>query len=91
VVACSAYTWLLERGSATLVATHAYVNPVVAVLLGWLWAGEALTWRIGFATTLILAAVVLLKAESTSPAAARREQRRPAPPALASATSRDEP
>ncbi len=91
VVAFSAYIWLLERRSATLVATHTYVNPVVAVLLGWLWAGEALTWRIGFATTLILAAVVLLKAESTSPAAARREQRRPAPPALASATSRDEP
>ena len=49
VVAFSAYTWLLERCSATLVATHTYVNPVIAVLLGWLFAGEPLTMRIGSA------------------------------------------
>lgn len=38
VVAFSAYMWLLERCSPTLVATHTYVNPVVAVVLGWLFA-----------------------------------------------------
>jgi drug/metabolite transporter (DMT)-like permease len=65
VVAFSAYTWLLERCSATLVATHTYVNPVIAVLLGWLFAGEALTMRIALATGLILSAVLLLKSEST--------------------------
>jgi drug/metabolite transporter (DMT)-like permease len=64
VVAFSAYTWLLERCPATLVATHTYVNPVIAVLLGWLFAGEALTLRVVFATGLILAAVLLLKADS---------------------------
>ena len=64
VVAFSAYTWLLERFSATLVATHTYVNPVIAVLLGWLFAGELLTPRILGATSLILAAVILLKAET---------------------------
>ena len=37
--------WLLQRCSATLVATHTYVNPVVAVLLGWALAGESLTLR----------------------------------------------
>ena len=42
VVAFTAYFWLLERRSATLVATHTYVNPVIAVLLGWLLAGELL-------------------------------------------------
>jgi drug/metabolite transporter (DMT)-like permease len=63
VVAFSAYMWLLERCSATLVATHTYVNPVVAVLLGWLFAGEPLTMRIALATGLILSAVLLLKAE----------------------------
>jgi drug/metabolite transporter (DMT)-like permease len=65
VLAFSAYTWLLERCSATLVATHTYVNPVIAVLLGWLFAGEPLTMRIVLATGLILSAVLLLKSEST--------------------------
>ena len=73
VVAFSAYTWLLERCSATLVATHTYVNPVVAVALGWLFAGEPLTVRIALATGLILSAVLLLKAESTRENAAAGE------------------
>jgi drug/metabolite transporter (DMT)-like permease len=64
VVAFSAYFWLLERRSATLVATHTYVNPVIAVLLGWLLAGELLTLRIVWATALILIAVFVLKSDS---------------------------
>ena len=36
IIAFTAYTWLLRRCSAALIATHTYVNPVVAVLLGWL-------------------------------------------------------
>ena len=60
VLAFSAYTWLLERCSATLVSTHTYVNPVIAVFLGWLFAGEAVTPRVLGATALILAAVLLL-------------------------------
>jgi drug/metabolite transporter (DMT)-like permease len=70
VIAFSAYTWLLERCSATLVATHTYVNPVIAVLLGWLFAGEALTMRVALATGLVLSAVLLLKSESRQSAAA---------------------
>ena len=46
-------------------ATHTYVNPVVAVFLDWLFAGERLTARILGATALILVAVVLLKSESS--------------------------
>jgi drug/metabolite transporter (DMT)-like permease len=69
VVAFSAYTWLLERCSATLVATHTYVNPVVAVLLGWTFAGEPLTPGVLGATALILAAVVFLKSDATQRAA----------------------
>jgi drug/metabolite transporter (DMT)-like permease len=61
VVAFAAYTWLLERRSATLVATHTFVNPVVAVFLGWLAAGEALTPRIVGAMGFILAALFFLK------------------------------
>jgi drug/metabolite transporter (DMT)-like permease len=74
VIAFSAYTWLLERCAATLVATHTYVNPVIAVLLGWLFAGEPLTPRILGATGLILAAVVLLKAGTAKRSAEQRDE-----------------
>jgi len=60
VIAFTAYNWLLEHYSPTLVATHTYVNPVVAVLLGWAYAGEALTLRVGIAAALVVAAVVLV-------------------------------
>ena len=43
IVAFTAYNWLMEHYSPTFVATHTYINPVVAVLLGWLLAGEAVT------------------------------------------------
>ncbi len=86
VVAFSAYVWLLERRPATLVATHTFVNPVVAVLLGWLAAGELVTPRVIGATGLILAAVYLLKSDTSQRPAARPEPladddpRRRAPP-----------
>ncbi|HUN63552.1 MAG TPA: EamA family transporter [Candidatus Sulfotelmatobacter sp.] len=60
IVAFTTYNWLLEHYSPTLVATHTYVNPVVAVLLGWVYAGEALTMRVGVAATLVVLAVVLV-------------------------------
>ncbi|HVI09373.1 MAG TPA: EamA family transporter [Candidatus Binatia bacterium] len=61
VIAFTAYVWLLQRVPPTLVATHTYVNPVVAVLLGWLLAGEVLNLRIVLASTVILAAIVLVR------------------------------
>jgi drug/metabolite transporter (DMT)-like permease len=60
VITFTAYNWLLEHFSPTLVATHTYVNPVVAVLLGWAYAGEALTVRVGVAAAMVIAAVVLV-------------------------------
>ncbi|SDE03593.1 EamA family transporter [Glycomyces harbinensis] len=42
IFALSAYAWLLQHVSVSLVATYAYVNPLVAVLLGWLLLGEPL-------------------------------------------------
>jgi drug/metabolite transporter (DMT)-like permease len=61
VVAFTSYTWLLQRCPPTLVATHTYANPVVAVLLGWLLAGEALTLRVVVASVAILGAIVLIR------------------------------
>jgi drug/metabolite transporter (DMT)-like permease len=61
IVAFTAYNWLLERYSPTLVATHTYVNPVVAVLLGWRLAGERVTLSMGVAAAMILAAILLVE------------------------------
>lgn len=53
----SAYFWLLKNVSPSKVATYAYVNPIVAVFLGWLLAGEPVTPNIFIAGTIIVAAV----------------------------------
>jgi drug/metabolite transporter (DMT)-like permease len=60
VIAFTAYNWLLEHYSATLVATHTYINPVVAVLLGWLFAGERISLSFAIAAALVVGAVVLV-------------------------------
>ena len=62
VVAFTAYTWLLQQCPPTLVATHTYANPVVAVLLGWLFASEPLNLSRGIlASIAILGAVMLIR------------------------------
>jgi drug/metabolite transporter (DMT)-like permease len=60
LIAYSAYFWLLHRCSPTLVATHTYVNPVVALILGWAFAGETLTRRLVFAGAAVVAAIFLV-------------------------------
>lgn len=60
VVALPAYQWLLTACSPALVGTYAFVNPVVAVLLGWAVLAEGLTGRTGGAVILIVAGVALL-------------------------------
>jgi len=51
---------LLEHYSPTLVATHTYVNPIVAVLFGWLFAGEAVTFNVLLSAALVIGAVMLV-------------------------------
>jgi drug/metabolite transporter (DMT)-like permease len=60
VVAFTAYNWLLEHYSPTLVATHTYVNPIVAILFGWLFAGEAVTFNVLLSAALVIGAVMLV-------------------------------
>lgn len=76
LVAFSAYIWLVRNVEPTLVATYAYVNPVVAVLLGWLLADEPVGGRTLVAMTLIVLAVVLLSLRRGT----RRSDTRPKPP-----------
>jgi drug/metabolite transporter (DMT)-like permease len=56
----TAFVWLLARMPATRVSSHAYVNPVVAVALGYFVAGEMITMRTLLGTALVLASVVLI-------------------------------
>jgi drug/metabolite transporter (DMT)-like permease len=60
IVAFTAYTWLLDHCSPTLVSTHTYANPIIAVLLGWMWAGEVISVRVLEAGLLTLFAVFLI-------------------------------
>jgi drug/metabolite transporter (DMT)-like permease len=79
LVGFSAYVWLLRAAPLSLVSTYAYVNPVVAVILGALFIGEALTLRTAVAGGIILAAVALIvvaRNRATTPA--------PVPPAAPS-------
>lgn len=60
LVGYSAYTWLLRNAPTPLVSTYAYVNPMVAILLGALFAGEALTLRILIAALIVISSVALI-------------------------------
>jgi len=60
VVGYTAYIWLLRHCDPAKVATYAYVNPIVAVLLGALFAGEKLTMRTLIAACLIIGSVALV-------------------------------
>ncbi len=64
LAAFTAFVWLLGRMPATRVASHAYVNPVVAVALGYFVAGEAITGRMVAGSALVVLSVfVILKKE----------------------------
>jgi drug/metabolite transporter (DMT)-like permease len=60
VIAFSAYVWLLTVAPLSLISTYAYVNPVVAVFLGWLIDGEPLSLRTLLACTVIVGGVALI-------------------------------
>jgi drug/metabolite transporter (DMT)-like permease len=59
-VGFAAYVWLLRAARTSLVSTYAYVNPVVAVFLGWAILGEAVSLRTLIAGGVVLAAVALI-------------------------------
>jgi drug/metabolite transporter (DMT)-like permease len=63
LVGFSAFVWLLGRMPATRVASHAYINPVVAVALGYFLAGEVVTVRMLFGAALIVGSVAFILIE----------------------------
>jgi drug/metabolite transporter (DMT)-like permease len=60
IVAFTAYVWLIHHESPTKVGTYAYVNPVVAVLVGYFLGGEGLGLRMILGTLLVLMSVVMI-------------------------------
>jgi drug/metabolite transporter (DMT)-like permease len=60
IIGFTAYTWLIHHESPTKVGTYAYVNPVVAVLLGYFFGGEELGARTVAGTVLVLVSVIVI-------------------------------
>ncbi|MFC9694604.1 EamA family transporter [Kribbella sp. NPDC056951] len=68
LLAYSAYSYLLANAPISLISTYAYVNPAVAVLLGWLILSEPLTWQIVAGGAVIISGVALVvSAERKNP------------------------
>lgn len=68
LISYSAYVWLLRVTAPALASTYAYVNPVVAVLLGWLLAGERMNGRVIAAAAVIVGGVALITTTRQRPA-----------------------
>ena len=60
ILSFTAYVWLIHHESPTKVGTYAYVNPVVAVLVGYFFGGEELGVRTIVGTVLVLVSVVVI-------------------------------
>jgi drug/metabolite transporter (DMT)-like permease len=60
LIGFTSYIWLLDKVSPARLGTYAYVNPVVAVILGWAIAGEKLSVRTGIAAVIVICAVALI-------------------------------
>jgi drug/metabolite transporter (DMT)-like permease len=89
LVGFTAYVWLLRAAPVSLVATYAYVNPIVAVALGWLLLGEAVTLQMVVAGSAIVIAVALIVRASgaaVEPGRGLLRRRAPAPEPLADTT-----
>lgn len=78
IVGFSAYVWLLRVAHTSRVATYAYVNPVIAIFLGWSFAGEEFTVQMLLAAAVIILAVVLIITNQAKPSI---EPSPPDPPA----------
>lgn len=75
LVGFSSFVYLLRVTTPARVATYAYVNPVVAVLLGWLFAGEEIGFRVAVAAAVIVGAVAAI---TTFSGPVRRDEKEPA-------------
>ncbi|MBZ5568336.1 MAG: EamA family transporter [Acidobacteriia bacterium] len=78
IIAFSAYTWLMRVSTAARVGTHAYVNPIIAVWLGWALGGEVVTARMLIGAAIVLASVLLVNQAESGKAVALGSQQQEA-------------
>ncbi|HEX7254780.1 MAG TPA: EamA family transporter [Gaiellaceae bacterium] len=78
LIGFSAYVWLLKTVPGSTVSTYAYVNPVIAVLLGWAFNDEVIGIRTLLAGAAIVVGVALMVSRSTEKKPAREREREPA-------------
>ena len=71
LIGFTAYVWLLKVSTPARVSTYAFVNPVVAVFLGWAFAGEELSLRVLAAAAVIIVAVMLITLNQSATRSAR--------------------
>ena len=65
LIGFTAYSWLLKNARPAMVATYAYVNPVIAVILGWAIAGESFTGRTLLGAGVIVGSVVMITSQNS--------------------------
>ncbi|HXO18516.1 MAG TPA: EamA family transporter [Thermoanaerobaculia bacterium] len=85
VIAFTAYIWVLRAVSPAVASTHSYVNPLVAVLLGWGLAGEPLTARTALAALIVASGVALItlaKPRAQAPVVSSASERSVSPVAI---------
>jgi drug/metabolite transporter (DMT)-like permease len=73
LIGFTSYIWLLDKVSPARLGTYAYVNPIVAVLLGWAIAGERLSIRTGVAAAIVICAVALITTARSAKAKQTRQ------------------
>lgn len=80
IIGFSAYIWLLKAADPTIVSTYAYVNPIIAVVLGWALAGEQLKIQDALAAAVIILSVIIItKSNSRKATAAPKKVQAAAP------------
>ena len=67
LIGFTAFSWLLKVSTPARISTYAYVNPVIAVFLGWAIGGEKLTARILWAAAVIVLGVVVISTRKPAP------------------------
>jgi len=65
LIGFTAYSWLLKNARPAIVATYAYVNPVIAVILGWAIAGESFTGRTLLGAGVIVGSVAMITSQNS--------------------------
>ncbi len=78
LLAYTAYNWLLKNAAISTVATYAYVNPVIAIVLGWAILSEEITATVvAGAAAIVLSVAAVVRTETGTPATTQARMRRP--------------